>query len=238
MVQAVSFIQEGRFLEYTNASGSTIEYSQIVTISGITDKIFVAAAKILDGEKGTLDSEGCYEIPAVNNASFSFGDKLYYDSSAGKLTKISTENTYAGYCIEAKVTSDTTAKVKLGVQQLEGDSAAIALIGDLDVLETTAKTDAVAAINEVKGFVDEAYVLTTGGIPATDLDSETQAILNEVSEKYVLPTDGIPATDLDSETQAVIEFIGDTSSIDSTLVTLPGIINDLISRLESVEAGT
>jgi hypothetical protein len=41
-----------------------------------------------------------------------------------------------------------------------------------------------------------AYSKPSGGIPASDLDSSTQTIINSVANKYVKPVGGIPYTDL------------------------------------------
>ena len=70
----------------------------------------------VNGATGGLYTEGVFEIAAVNNAAFVFGDILYWDSVAGKLTKTSTGDGkfYAGRCAEAKAETGTVAKVKLG----------------------------------------------------------------------------------------------------------------------------
>lgn len=153
MTSAVQYIQKGETLDYTNNSQADIEYLEIVTINGVTDKFFIAAEKIAVKATGGLFTPGkVFELPAVNNAAFALGDRLFYDSTACKITKVSTGNIYAGYAAADKAATDITAYVRTGVQQLESDSAAVALIGDLDDL-TTVKTNLVNAINEVDAKV-------------------------------------------------------------------------------------
>jgi predicted RecA/RadA family phage recombinase len=116
MTLATGYVQEGKILDYANASGSTISYKEVIAIAGQTGRIYVAAEEIANGSTGGIYAEGVFEMPAVNNAAFVFGDILYWDSSAGKLTKTSTGDGkfYAGRCVEAKAETGTTAKVKLG----------------------------------------------------------------------------------------------------------------------------
>jgi hypothetical protein len=51
------------------------------------------------------------------------------------------------------------------------------------------------------------YSKPSSGIPSTDLDSNTQIILNGVSGKYVKPSSGIPANDLDLGTQTALTAV-------------------------------
>ncbi len=116
MATANGYVQDGKILDYANASGNAIAYCEIVAIAGQTGRIYVAAEKIANGATGGLYTEGVFEIAAVNNAAFAFGEHLYWDSVAGKLTKTSTGDGkfYAGRCAEAKAKTGIVAKVKLG----------------------------------------------------------------------------------------------------------------------------
>jgi hypothetical protein len=57
------------------------------------------------------------------------------------------------------------------------------------------------AINAAGG-----YVLPVGGMPLSNLDVATQAIISSVAGKYVKPTGGIPATDLSAATQTSLSL--------------------------------
>jgi predicted RecA/RadA family phage recombinase len=116
MALAVKYVQEGNILNYANASGSTISYREIIAISGQTSRIYVAAEEILNGATGGVYAEGVFEIAAVNDTAFAFGEHLYWDSVASKLTKTSTGDGkfYAGRCVKAKAQTGTATEVKLG----------------------------------------------------------------------------------------------------------------------------
>jgi predicted RecA/RadA family phage recombinase len=105
-----TYIQEGEVLDFVNGSGSDIAYKEVVVLSS---GIAVAGESIANGATGSLRVCGVFEIAAIATAAFAVGDKLFWDASAGKLTNVSSGNTPAGYCVEAKASDGATAKVKL-----------------------------------------------------------------------------------------------------------------------------
>jgi len=109
MTAVNSFIQEGESLDYAN-SGAAIGYLDIVVG---TDKIFIANCAIPQNGTGTVFAEGVFEFPAVTNAAFTFGQKLYYDATNGVVTAVPAGHIYIGYATEAKATATATAKVNL-----------------------------------------------------------------------------------------------------------------------------
>lgn len=108
----LNFINEGHRMPYTNGTSAVIASGDVVVLN--SDRCAISLNDIAISGQGVLAMEGVYERPAVNNAAFDVGDKLYWDATAGKLTKTSTDNSYAGICWEAKTTTATTAKFRLG----------------------------------------------------------------------------------------------------------------------------
>lgn len=100
----------------TAPTGGTLSGAVLVILSGASGLIGVALADIAAGVAGPVAIKNYeVELAAVNNAAFSQGDKLYWDASAGKLTKTSTGNTPAGRCAAAKASTIAKAKVILGM---------------------------------------------------------------------------------------------------------------------------
>lgn len=109
MTKALSFLQEGECLDYTNTSGSDIGYRDVVP-SG--SRIFIAGENIKNTATGTVHAYGVYELPAENTVAYVMGDALYWDETNHVITK--TAGTYkAGYAAAPKGQTDTTAFVKI-----------------------------------------------------------------------------------------------------------------------------
>ena len=106
-----NFYQDGKTIDFTNGTGSDIKYGDVVSL---TNRVGVAGEDIPAGATGSLHVEGVFEMPAVNNAAFSVGDALYWDVSAQKITKTSTDNTPAGWAVYPKAQTGATAYVKIG----------------------------------------------------------------------------------------------------------------------------
>lgn len=109
MAKEAIFIQPGTVINYT--AGANIAVGEIVPL---VNCVGVAQTDIAKDEVGAVAITGVYEAAAVNNAAFAVGDKLYWDDTAGKLTKTDTSNTYAGICVAVKAQSGTTGLVKIG----------------------------------------------------------------------------------------------------------------------------
>ncbi len=104
------YIQEGKTIDYTNAGAAAIAYGDVV---GLTNRIGIAGENIAVGATGSVHVTGVYEFPAINTAAFGVGDKLYYDTAAGKITNVETGNIPAGWATEPKLLAGTTARVKI-----------------------------------------------------------------------------------------------------------------------------
>ncbi len=110
---ADNFIQQGKVLDYSNSSGNTITSgSGVVVATGIFG---VAGADIADGAVGAVHLEGVFELDkATNEGDFAVGDKLFWNASTSKLTKVNTGNTPVGICFAVAAEAAAKAQVKLG----------------------------------------------------------------------------------------------------------------------------
>jgi predicted RecA/RadA family phage recombinase len=106
-----TYIQKGKTIDYKNGGEAAIEYKEVIPL---VTRIGIAGENIAVDATGSAETEGVYELPAVNNAAFAVGDQLYWDATAGKLTKTSEGNTAAGWCTEVKAEAGTVARVKIG----------------------------------------------------------------------------------------------------------------------------
>lgn len=110
---ADNFIQQGKVLDYPNSSGSKITSGSGVVVA--TGVFGVAGADIENGAAGAVHLEGVFELDkAVNEGDFALGDKLFWNASTSKLTKVHAGNTPVGLCFEAAAEATAKAKVKLG----------------------------------------------------------------------------------------------------------------------------
>lgn len=106
-----TYIQKGKTIDYKNGGAAAIEYKEVIPL---VTRIGIAGENITVGATGSVETEGVYELPAVNDTAFAVGDQLYWDATAGKLTKTSEANTPAGWCVEVKAQAGALAKVKIG----------------------------------------------------------------------------------------------------------------------------
>lgn len=103
--------QKGALIDYNNGGVAAIEYGDIIPL---VSRIGVAAENIAVGADGSVSLEGVYIIPAITTAAFAVGDLLYFDATAGKVTKTATDNTPAGTCVAVKAQATDTAAVRIG----------------------------------------------------------------------------------------------------------------------------
>lgn len=108
-----AFVQEGKVIDYTLtgtvAAGDVIELKHCLG---------VALSDGVSGDVISVGIEGVYVVPKVTAAVFVVGEKLVWDTSAGKFddsaaTPASGDITGAAVAVIAGTSSDTTATVKL-----------------------------------------------------------------------------------------------------------------------------
>lgn len=104
-----TYWQAGSKIDYINAGETKIEHGTIVPLG---TRIAIAGMDIPAGERGTLITEGVFEVPKVAEE-ITLGAELYYSQSNGNVTATSTDNVPAGWAIEPAGTSDESVKIKI-----------------------------------------------------------------------------------------------------------------------------
>lgn len=101
----------GTTMDYKNGTGSDIASGDIIELES---RIAVALVDILDGESGSADLEGVYELPKTAPEVIAQGDHLYYDTVTGLITGVSGANTIdAGTAWEDAASADTVCLLRL-----------------------------------------------------------------------------------------------------------------------------
>jgi predicted RecA/RadA family phage recombinase len=108
--KAVEF-QEGSVLDFTCTADVIV--GDIVPLG--VSMIGIALKSGLVGEEITLELEKVWTIKAKDTEAFAIGDVVYWDDTAKELTKVDTDNIYAGRALSAKSTSAGTINVKINV---------------------------------------------------------------------------------------------------------------------------
>ncbi len=75
----------------------------------------IAVNSGLTGEKISLEIEKVWTIKAKDSEAIAVGDVVYWDNTAKEMTKVATNNTYAGRAMSAKGASAGTIDVKINV---------------------------------------------------------------------------------------------------------------------------
>lgn len=75
---AKNYIQRGEVLSWENDTGSTVESGDPVVIGSL---IGVALQDIEDGDQGSVQISGVFELPKATGSSWSTGDRLVWDDS-------------------------------------------------------------------------------------------------------------------------------------------------------------
>ena len=116
MSKIATFLAKGEVIAYTNPSSvAEIPGGDIVALGGC---VGVAVANIAASGVGSLQIDGVFSVPAVNNAAFAVGDPLFWDASEKKVTKIHVADegdAYIGIAYATKTETAATAAVKINV---------------------------------------------------------------------------------------------------------------------------
>lgn len=108
-----AYVQRGDVINYT--AGGTISAGDVVELKHC---IGIALSDAVSGDVIGVAVEGVWTVPKVTAAVFAVGEKLIWDTSAGKFddssaTPASGDITGAVVATVAGTSSDTTATVKL-----------------------------------------------------------------------------------------------------------------------------
>ena len=105
------YIQEGDIINYTNGGASALNNGDVVATAGASG--IVTGNGIAVGATGPLVVHGLFQCPADPSVAWAALDKLYWNFTSNFLTNVSSGNTYIGFAQAAKLTTVTTAAVKL-----------------------------------------------------------------------------------------------------------------------------
>ncbi len=173
-------VSDGQSVRVNVPENTTVEQGAFVRLDGF---LGLAAQKVVTGAGETkglvLNIEpGEYETSQIDKTQdFAVGTKIYWDSTTKKFTETPTA-VLAGVVTNAK---DAGGVIWFRVAPgIINDEAATA-IGTLTSLTTTAKTNLVAAVNEVDAHADEAAT-AIGTLTSLTTTAKTNlvAAVNEV----------------------------------------------------------
>lgn len=101
------FVYKGETVDYK--ATKDLAYGEVVELG---TRIGVAASVIKNGEVGTLNITGVYELTATSGEEYKIGDIVYFKNEGVTKTKSSSEPT-AGIVVAEKRNGATTALVKI-----------------------------------------------------------------------------------------------------------------------------
>lgn len=78
---ATNYVKSGDVIDYTNG-GTAITAGEFVILGGIP---FVALVDIANGETGSIQRGGVWDLLAVDGAAFTLGEDATFDVSAGRV---------------------------------------------------------------------------------------------------------------------------------------------------------
>ncbi len=104
-----NYVQPGEVLTLTAPSGGVVAG----TPYKIGSLIVIALISVAQTLPFTALVRGVATVPKATGATWSEGQKLYWDDSAKNFTETNTSDTLAGVAVEAALTGATTGKIRL-----------------------------------------------------------------------------------------------------------------------------
>jgi predicted RecA/RadA family phage recombinase len=105
---ATNYVQEGNVITYT--AGADISSGNVLVIG---TRVGVALTDIANGDTGSVQMSGVFNVACLGTDVVTQGAVLYWDSDPGQATLTSTDNTLMGYAFAASGDGVTTVDVKL-----------------------------------------------------------------------------------------------------------------------------
>jgi len=121
MSKIATFKHPGVVMDWENGTGADVSVGDVISLGTFCG---VAQVDIANGATGPVSLSGVYEIAAVNNAAFTQGDLIYFDTVAKKATK-DTSKAFLGVAMRDKEAAGTTAWVKIGYEWHDKDERSI-----------------------------------------------------------------------------------------------------------------
>jgi len=113
---AANYVQPGEVLALTAPAGGVVsgtpyKIGSIIVVALVT----VTAAEVTADAtiKFSAMLTGVATVPKATGATWSEGQKLYWDDSAKKFTETNTSDTLAGVAVAAALSGDTTGVIRL-----------------------------------------------------------------------------------------------------------------------------
>ena len=121
MSKVAVYRHPGAIMDWENGTSADVSVGDVISLGTFCG---VAQMDIADGDTGPVALSGVYEVDSVNNAGFSQGDLIYFDTVAKKATK-DTSKAFLGVAMRDKETAGTTAWVKIGYEWHDKDERSI-----------------------------------------------------------------------------------------------------------------
>lgn len=112
MSKIATFKHPGVVMDWENGTGADVSVGDVISLGTFCG---VAQVDIANGATGPVSLSGVYEIAAVNNAAFTQGDLIYFDTVAKKATKDASK-AFLGVAMRDKLTDATVGWVKIGYE--------------------------------------------------------------------------------------------------------------------------
>ncbi len=112
MSKIATFKHPGVVMDWENGTGADVSVGDVISLGTFCG---VAQVDIANGATGPVSLSGVYEIAAVNNAAFTQGDMIYFDTVAKKATKDASK-AFLGVAMRDKLTDATVGWVKIGYE--------------------------------------------------------------------------------------------------------------------------
>ena len=103
------------------SNGSSIHYTPVAAVSAgdvvpVGSLLGIAPVDIPANTTGSLELDGVFDVPAVNDDAFVFGEPLYWDAAEEEATAVAEDNAYLGIAVLPKAETATTARVLINRQ--------------------------------------------------------------------------------------------------------------------------
>lgn len=121
MARIAIYKHPGEVMDWENGTGSDVSVGDVISLGTFCG---VASVDIDNGDTGPVALSGVYEVDSVNNAGFTQGDLIYFDTVAKKATKDASK-AFLGVAMRDKATEGTTAWVKIGYEWHDKDERSI-----------------------------------------------------------------------------------------------------------------
>lgn len=121
MSKVAVYRHPGAIMDWKNGTSADVSVGDVISLGTFCG---VAQMDIADGDTGPVALSGVYEVDSVNNAGFTQGDLIYFDTVTKKATKDAAKS-FLGVAMRDKETAGTTAWVKIGYEWHDKDERSI-----------------------------------------------------------------------------------------------------------------